>query len=125
MAAAAGEMVDGKYTEYDGLSGGHLVLFNLLDGFLGLDTFLDEGFANYIPVSQRRLIASVKKHAFRDEAKWDVELGAQLDRIVKQLRVCFFGNIWNRYLSSLYRLSGVLIESARVDICVSIDRNGW
>lgn len=93
---AAGEMVNGKYTEYDGLSGGHLVLFNLLDGFLGLDTFLDEkGFANYIPVSQRRFIASVKKHAFRDEAKRDVELETQLDRIVKQLRVCFFGNVWN------------------------------
>lgn len=45
----AGEILDGKYTEYDGLSGRHLVIFNLLDVFLGLDIFIDEAkFENYI-----------------------------------------------------------------------------
>ncbi|RJE25565.1 hypothetical protein PHISCL_02105 [Aspergillus sclerotialis] len=86
---AAGKVVDGEYTEYDGLSGGHLVLFNLLDCFLGLNTFIDEEkFANYIPASQRRFIASVKKHSFRGQVERAglSELEAQLDGIVKQLR---------------------------------------
>lgn len=88
---AAGEMVDGKYTQYDGVSGGHLVVFNMLDRFLGLEMFLDlKSLANYIPARQRAFITAVEKHAFRDQAKrdGDVEVEAQLDSIVSQLRVC-------------------------------------
>lgn len=95
---AAGEVLDGKYTEYDGLSGGHLVVFNLLDVFLGLDTFIDEEkLENYIPFAQRRFIASVKKCSFREAAKraGDVELEMQFHAIAKQLRVCFSRNIYN------------------------------
>lgn len=87
----AGEMVDGKYKQYDGVSGGHLVLFNFLDRFLGLETFLDQkSMANYIPARQRAFITAVEKHAFRDQAKrdGDVEIEAQFDGIVSQLRVC-------------------------------------
>lgn len=94
---AAGEMLDGMYTEYDGLSGGHLVIFNLLDVFLGLDTFIDEAkLENYIPFAQRRFIASVKKCSFRDKAKQagDGELEIQFNAIAKQLRVCLSENTW-------------------------------
>lgn len=95
---AAGEMVDGKYTEYDGVSGGHLVLFNMLDRFLGLETFLDQKslLANYIPVRQGAFITAVERHAFRDQAKQDgdIEVEAQLNSIVSQLRVCFLELFW-------------------------------
>lgn len=90
---AAGDIVNGKYTEYDGLSGGHLIVFNLLDGFLGLNQFLgEESFLNYIPIAQRKFLDSVKKNAFREEVEQagDVEVKKQLDGIVKQLRVCFY-----------------------------------
>lgn len=102
---AAGEMLDGKYTEYDGLSGGHLVIFNLLDVFLGLDTFIDkEKMENYIPFAQRRFISSVRKCSFRDKAKQagDVGLEMQFNAIAKQLRVC----LW-KYMDGL-----VLIDFA-------------
>ena len=97
---AAGEMLDGKYTEYDGLSGGHLVIFNLLDVFLGLDTFIDkEKMENYIPFAQRRFISSVKKCSFRDKAKQagGVALEMQLNAIAKQLRVYLSENIWTAW----------------------------
>lgn len=90
---AAGERVDGKYTEYDGVSGAQVVLFNLLDIFLGLGTFLDEqSFVKYCPVSQRRFMASVKKHAFRHKAKHngDAELEKEFKGIARQIRVCLF-----------------------------------
>ncbi|KAJ5111074.1 hypothetical protein N7532_001609 [Penicillium argentinense] len=86
---AAGKFVDGKFKEYDGLSGGHLILFNLLDGFFGFEHFLnDESRLNYIPATQREFIESVKKHGFREEAEraGDVEVKKQLDGILKQLR---------------------------------------
>jgi hypothetical protein len=97
---AAGENVNGKYIEYDGISGAHLVLFNLLDLFLELAPFLEEqSFVNYIPASQRKFIASVKSHAFRGEAKraGDVEVVLQLEDMVKQLRVRLFANIQNSH----------------------------
>lgn len=90
---AAGEVVDGKYTEFDGVSGAQGVLFNLLDIFLGLKTFLDEeSFVKYFPTSQRRFMDSVKKHAFREAAKrdGDVELEKQFETMVKQIRVCAY-----------------------------------
>lgn len=90
---AAGEVVDGKYTEFDGVSGAQGVLFNLLDIFLGLKTFLDEeSFVKYFPTSQRRFMDSVKKHAFREAAKrdGDVELEKQFKTMVKQIRVCAY-----------------------------------
>ena len=93
-------MLDGKYTEYDGLSGGHLVIFNLLDVFFGLDTLIDEAqFENYITSAQRGFIASVKKCSFRDKAKQagDVELEMQLNAIAKQLWLCLSENIWTAW----------------------------
>lgn len=54
---AVGEIIDGEYIEYDGVSGAQGVLFNLLNMFLGLETFIDEeSFANYFPISQRRFM---------------------------------------------------------------------
>lgn len=94
---AAGKMVDGKYTEYDGVSGAQMVLFNMLDGFLGLEPFLDpKEFPKYITARQRGFIDSVTKHAFREKAKQDgdPQLETQLDSIVAQLRVGLLWQYW-------------------------------
>lgn len=95
---AAGEIIDGEYIEYDGVSGAQGVLFNLLDMFLGLEAFIDEeSFVKYFPISQRRFMASVKKHSFRDKAKQngDIELERRFDSIVRQIRLCVF-LIWKQ-----------------------------
>ncbi|KAJ5101980.1 hypothetical protein NUU61_004202 [Penicillium alfredii] len=87
---AAGDVADGHYTEYDGLSGGHLILFNLLDLFLGLNTFLpEEDFVKYVPARQREFLQSVKNHAFRARAKEEgkVELEKQFNGIASQMRI--------------------------------------
>ncbi|KAJ5894320.1 hypothetical protein N7495_006011 [Penicillium taxi] len=93
---AAGEMVDNKYVEYDGTSGAHLVLFNVLDYFLGLEPFLGEqDYVKYFSSSQRRFMASIRAHAFRTTAKQanDADLVKQFEDIAKQLRVWLHQNI--------------------------------
>ncbi|EKV12269.1 hypothetical protein PDIG_45940 [Penicillium digitatum PHI26] len=89
---AAGEMIDDKYMEYDGTSGANLVLFNVLDFFLGLEPFLaEQDYVKYFSSSQRRFLTSIKTHAFRAAAEQanDVDLVQQFDYIGKQLRVWF------------------------------------
>jgi hypothetical protein len=88
---AAGELVDGVYVEYDGLSGNQLPFFHLVDAFVGLDPYLGEKtILRHIPESQRKLSASMRKHSFRHKAKLagDVEIEAEMEKIVKQMRVC-------------------------------------
>ena len=88
---AAGEIIDGKYVEYDGLSGNQLLLFQVVDAFIGLDRYLnEENMHRYIPLSQRKLTISLRQHSFRHKAKeeGDSEIEAEMLKIVKQLRVC-------------------------------------
>ncbi|OXV07234.1 hypothetical protein Egran_05000 [Elaphomyces granulatus] len=86
---AAGEIIDGKYVEYDGLSGNQLPLFQVVDAFIGLDRFLnEEEMHGYMPLSQRKLTTSLRQHSFRRKAKedGDSEIEAEMLKIVKQLR---------------------------------------
>ena len=88
---AAGEIIDGAYVEYDGLSGNQLPFFHIIDAFLGLDPYLsEENMLRYIPLSQRKLSSSLRKHNFRHKAKLagDVEIKSEMQEIVKQMRVC-------------------------------------
>lgn len=67
---AAGEMIDGTYVEYDGVSGANLVMFVMLDYFLGLKPFLkEEDFPKYFSSTQRSFLAAIKSNTFRDKAK--------------------------------------------------------
>ncbi|OXV07235.1 hypothetical protein Egran_05001 [Elaphomyces granulatus] len=87
---AAGEIIDGKYVEYDGLSGNQLPLFQVVDAFIGLDRYLnEENVHRYMPLSQRKLTTSLRQHSFRRKAKedGDSEIEAEMLKIVKQLRV--------------------------------------
>ncbi len=88
---AAGEIIDGVYVEYDGLSGNQLPFFQIVDAFVGLDPYLsEESMLRYIPFSQRKLIISLRKHSFRHKARMagDVEIETEMQNIVKQMRVC-------------------------------------
>lgn len=85
-----GRMVDGEFIKYDGLSGNHVLFFQALDAFLGMDRYLkDEDMNRYIPVNQRNLCLSLKKTSFRlrvrDES--DPFLEEKVESIVKQLKV--------------------------------------
>ena len=86
----AGEVVGGVYVEYDGLSGNQQPLVPMVDAFLGLDPYLSEvNRLRYIPLSQRKLSASLREHSFRHKAKWagDVAIEGEMEKIVKQMRV--------------------------------------
>lgn len=89
---AAGEIENGTYVEYDGLSGNQLPMPFFMDAFLGLSQYLpDESMLRYIPISQRRLRDSLSRHNFREKAKLEgeAEIEEEMQRIVKQMRVGF------------------------------------
>ena len=94
-----GRMVDGEFIKYDGLSGNHVLFFQALDAFLGINRYLsDENMTRYIPVNQRKLCLALKKHSFRDKLKGcsDMQIEDEIKKIVNQLRVSFFSNILAR-----------------------------
>ncbi|KAM7210852.1 hypothetical protein V8F06_013766 [Rhypophila decipiens] len=87
-----GRMIDGEFVKYDGLSGNHVLLFQAIDAFLGLDRYLtDEAMDRYIPYNQRELCLSFKKHSLRNKMKEgdraDARIEEELGKIVKQMRV--------------------------------------
>ena len=85
-----GRMVDGEFIKYDGLSGNHVLFFQALDAFLGMERYLtDENMNRYIPVNQRNLCLSLKKHSFRLRVKNEGNsyLEEKVGSIVKQLKV--------------------------------------
>ena len=85
-----GRMVDGEFLKYDGLSGNHVLFFQALDAFLGMDRYLtDENMIRYIPINQRKLCIALKKHSFRnklDEAS-DMKIEEEIKKIVQHLKV--------------------------------------
>lgn len=57
-----GRMVDGELIKYDGLSGNHVLFFQALGAFLGMDRYLtDENMIRYIPAKQRELCIAFRK----------------------------------------------------------------
>lgn len=86
-----GRMVKGKHVKYDGLSGNHVLFFQALDAFLGMDPYLtDEDMRRYVPVKQRDFCLALRKHSFRAELKAGkgfLELEEKMASIVRQLKV--------------------------------------
>ena len=83
-------MVDGEFLKYDGLSGNHVLFFQALDAFLGMDRYLtDENMIRYIPVNQRRLCIALKKHSFRNKLDLDSDMmiEEEIKKIVHHLKV--------------------------------------
>ena len=88
-----GRMIDGEFIKYDGLSGNHVLFFQALDAFLGMDRYLtDENMLRYIPVNQREFCIALKKHSFHNNTGKDSDARIQdeLNKIVNQLRVHFY-----------------------------------
>ena len=86
-----GRMVDGEFIKYDGLSGNHVLFFQALDAFLGMDPYLtNENMIRYIPLNQRRLCIVLKEHSFRDRLteKSDSKIKNEVQKIVNLLKVC-------------------------------------
>ncbi|KAI3318439.1 hypothetical protein HD806DRAFT_526373 [Xylariaceae sp. AK1471] len=70
-----GRMIGGEFIKYDGLSGNHVLFFQAVDAFLGLDRYLtDENMDRYIPVNQRNLCLALKKHSIRYKLHGDDDL---------------------------------------------------
>ncbi len=87
-----GRVSNGEFIKYDGLSGNHVLFFQALDAFLGMERYLtDENMIRYIPVKQREFCLALKKHSFRLKVKeqGDFELEEKVGSIVKQLKVGF------------------------------------
>jgi len=87
----AGRLIDGEFVKFDGISGSHVLIFQALDAFLGLDRYLtDENMNRYIPARQRVFCDRLRAHCFRDSigsSMVDVQIGQQFDTILKQMRV--------------------------------------
>lgn len=87
-----GRMVDGEFIKYDGLSGNHVLFFQALDAFLGMDRYLtDENMIRYIPVNQRELCLALKKNSFRHKMteQNDMMIENEVGKIVNHLKVEF------------------------------------
>lgn len=85
-----GRMINGELVKYDGLSGNHVLFFQALDAFLGMERYLsDENMIRYIPVRQRDLCIALKEHSFRHKitAPVDLQLENELKRIVNHMKV--------------------------------------
>lgn len=79
--------------KYDVLSGNHVLFFQALDSFLGMDRYLtDENMERYIPVRQRELCLVLKKYSFVMGArkKAETEIEEEFAKMVNQLKVCIF-----------------------------------
>jgi hypothetical protein len=89
-----GRMVNGEFIKYDGLSGNHVLAFQAIDAFLGLDRYLyNENMIRYIPGRQREFTRVLKKHSLRQRAKenGDAEIEAEIIKIVNHMRVSPIG----------------------------------
>lgn len=85
-----GRVINGEYVKFDGLSGNHVLFFQALDAFLGIEPYLtDENMKRYIPVNQRRLSAAFRKHSFRNQLNGpgDEPIQDEVAKIVNYLKV--------------------------------------
>ncbi|KAL8786293.1 MAG: hypothetical protein Q9213_002888 [Squamulea squamosa] len=85
-----GRMIDGEYVKFDGLSGNHVLFFQALDAFLGMDRYLsDQNMERYIPFNQRELCLSLRRNCFRKKLDGEkgVAIEKQFTKIVNYLKV--------------------------------------
>jgi hypothetical protein len=83
-----GKIVNGEFIKYDGISGNHVLVFQALDAFLGLDRYLtNEDMVRYIPANQRNFCLALKKKCLRAKLGGDKVLENAFTDIVKKLKV--------------------------------------
>ncbi|EJP70461.1 15-hydroxyprostaglandin dehydrogenase (NAD(+)) [Beauveria bassiana ARSEF 2860] len=85
-----GRFVDGRHVKYDGLSGNHVLIFQAIDAFFGMERYLiDENMVRYIPVRQREFTSVLRRHSIRAQIEkgQDEEIRAELSKLVHITRV--------------------------------------
>ncbi|KAI9150537.1 Methyltransferase gedG [Paramyrothecium foliicola] len=83
------KIICGKTVRHEGLSGNHVLVFQVLDAFLGYQPYLsDEDMKLYIPARQRNFIEAVRKHSFKSKVTDEdiPEIREELSKIVQQLK---------------------------------------
>lgn len=88
-----GRIIDGQHVKYDGLSGNHVLVFQAIDAFFGMDRYLiDENMIRYIPVRQREFTSVLRRHSIRRQILdgEDLEISAEMSNLVQATRVCCF-----------------------------------
>lgn len=82
----------GEWEKFDGLSGNQVLLFQVLDAFLGLEPYLTvQVLESNVPKLQRDFCAAVGRHSFRAKLGSDgvdAQIRDEFAEIVKRLRVC-------------------------------------
>ncbi len=112
-----GRTVDGEFIKYDGLSGNHVLFFQALDAFLGMDRYLtDENMIRYIPVHQREFCLALKKHSFRNKLKdqSDTDIEDEIRKIVYHLKVCFYPQL--QYVQTVFDMIQVFRAAHRARV---------
>jgi hypothetical protein len=91
-AAGREDPKTGQWVTFDGLSGNQVLLFQVLDAFIGIEPYLTrEVLERNVPVLQRELCAAVARHSFRHklgEEGIEGQIREEFADIVKKLRVC-------------------------------------
>lgn len=92
----AGRVIDGDFVQFNGVSGNHVLVFQALDAFLGLDRYLaDEDMERYIPANQRHFCAALKEASLRSRVqlgyggddKLDAMIESEMGKLAQQMRV--------------------------------------
>lgn len=87
QAWGVGKVVNDQFIKDDGLSGSHVLFYQALDAFLGLDRYLsDEDMERYIPVNQRRFCVALKRNNLRSKLLDDEALEV-FSSIAKKFKV--------------------------------------
>jgi hypothetical protein len=85
-----GRVIDGRHVKYDGLSGNHVLIFQAIDAFFGMERYLiDENMIRYIPVRQREFTSVLRRHSIRAQIEKgeDEEIRAEIGKLVQAMRV--------------------------------------
>ncbi|KAI1132502.1 hypothetical protein F5Y10DRAFT_231277 [Nemania abortiva] len=83
-----GRQINGNFVRFNGVSGNHILLFQVLDAFLGMERYLsDEDMVLYIPLHQRLLCETVKKHSIRQQlGHTNTGITDEFEKLAKKLR---------------------------------------
>ncbi|KAL2125675.1 hypothetical protein VTJ04DRAFT_2040 [Mycothermus thermophilus] len=85
------EQEEPQWVKFDGLSGNQVLLFQVLDAFLGLPAYLDEETQRRnVPAMQRELVRAVARHCFRaglGKDGVDGLIAEEMREILKRLRL--------------------------------------
>lgn len=95
-AWGAGRLNDqtGEWDKFDGLSGNQVLLFPVLDAFLGIEQYLSpRDQERNVPIRQRVFCRAIEKHSFRRKVESpndedEARILHEFNEIIKRLRVC-------------------------------------